>query len=170
MRSHAGRRTAAVALLAALSAAIGSPARARPSAPVSCAVSVGSIAFGIYDPLASAGDASTATLRVNCTAGPGPPTTISFGVEIDAGSSGNFAARTMLSGANALDYNIYWDVLHTLIVGDGTGGSHAGALGPLTLSHGPGVSATATLYGYVPARQDPVPGNYSDVLTVTVVY
>lgn len=137
---------------------------------VRCSASAGSINFGVYNPLAGTGDASVGTLMVNCSGSGRGSTRITIGVSLSPGLSGNYGVRKMLSGASALDYNIYWDPQHTIVMGDGTGGSYSGTAGPITIFNGGTVQATGTMYGYVPARQNPNPGSYVDVITVTVTY
>lgn len=159
------------ALAAAALCAGAAPARAGgAAAALSCSVAATGINFGIYDPLAALADASTGSLRVTCMGPPGQARQLAFQVSLDAGLSGRFAMRTMRSGANVLAYNIYWDPQHTAIAGDGSGGSQTGTLGPIVTDRGLSASATATLYGLVPAGQDPLAGSYGDVLTVTVSY
>jgi spore coat protein U-like protein len=89
---------------------------------------------------------------------------------LSTGLSGSFATRKMFSGANALNYNIYWSTAYNQIVGDGTGGSFAGTAGPFVVLAGGSNTATGTFYGLSPASQDVAPGAYSDVITVTVTY
>ncbi len=109
-------------------------------------------------------------LRVACSGSGRGAARITVGVSLSPGLSGNYATRTMLSGANRLNYNIYWDPQYTVVMGDGTGGSSAGTAGPITVVSGSSVQATGTMYGYVPARQDVAAGSYSDIITVTVTY
>ena len=145
---------------------------ARPAAAitVNCTVTAGSINFGIYNPLAGVGDASTGALRVVCNGnGPGA-TSITVGVSLTTGSSGNYASRIMQSGVNKLAYNIFWDPQHTVVMGDGTGGSYSGTAGPITIVNGRSIQATGTMYGFVPPGQDVGAGSYIDIITVTVTY
>jgi spore coat protein U domain-containing protein, fimbrial subunit CupE1/2/3/6 len=155
---------------AALGGALALAAPAGAAIIVQCTATANSINFGIYNPLATAGDASTGTLAVACTGHGTGAATITVGVTLSPGLSGSYAARTMLSGANVLNYNIYWDPQHTVVMGNGTGGSYGGTAGPITVQNGGSIQATGTMYGFVPPNQDPAPGSYSDVITVTVTY
>jgi len=155
-------------LLAGSLMACAAVAQAAPT--LNCTVSAGSIAFGIYNPLSTTGDASTGTLRVTCNGSGSGTSTVSVGVTLSAGLSGSYATRKMLSGVNSLNYNIYWSTAYSQIMGDGSGGSFAGTAGPFTVFAGSSGSATGTMYGLIPAQQDVAPGSYSDVITVTVTY
>ncbi len=148
----------------------GAGVRQAAALTVNCTVTAGSINFGIYNPLAGVGDASTGALRVVCTGNGGGSTNVTVGVSLTAGSSGNYATRTMQSGANKLAYNIYWDPQHTVVMGDGTGGSYSGTAGPITIINGRSIQATGTMYGFVPSGQDVGAGSYIDIITVTVTY
>ncbi len=149
---------------------LGAGVRPAAAITVNCTVTAGSINFGIYNPLAGVGDASTGALRVVCNANGGGSTSITVGVSLTTGSSGNYATRTMQSGINKLTYNIFWDPQHTVVMGDGTGGSYSGTAGPITIVNGRSIQATGTMYGFVPPGQDVGAGSYIDMITVTVSY
>ncbi|MBS0614195.1 MAG: spore coat protein U domain-containing protein, partial [Proteobacteria bacterium] len=133
---------------------------------VSCSASATSIAFGIYNPLSPTADTSTGTLRVTCTGSGAGVTTVTMNVGLSTGLSGSYATRKMFSGANALDYNIYWSTAYAQVMGDGTGGSFAGSAGPLTVYAGSPATATGTMYGRIPALQDVAPASYVDTILV----
>jgi spore coat protein U-like protein len=155
-----------IGLLVLLAAA---PA-ARAAVTVNCTVTAGGIAFGVYNPFNTVGDASTGSLVVTCTGSGTGTTNVTVDVSLSTGISGTYANRTMLSGVNVLNYNIYWSAAYQQIMGNGTGGSYSGSAGPITLNAGGSVQATGTMYGYVPPQQNVAPGGYSDVITVTVTY
>ena len=142
----------------------------RAAVTVSCTVSAGGIAFGIYNPLSGTTDAATGSLRIDCSGRGTGSTTVTANLTLSAGLSGSYAARTMLSGTNKLDYNIYWSTAYNQIMGDGTGGSFGGTTGAFTVVAGGTSSATGTMYGLVPASQDVTPGTYADTIVVTVSY
>ena len=108
--------------------------------------------------------ASTGTVTVQCLLVLGPSTAT---VQLSAGASGNFVIRTLTSGTNTLNYNLYLNAAHTQVWGDGSGGS---LISTLTLPAGFLSTVTATVYGAVNALQDPAPGSYGDTITVTVNY
>ena len=158
---HAFLATCASALLAPL---------AQAATTVNCTASAGGIAFGIYNPLSALADASTGTLKVTCNGSGTGSANVTVNVSLSTGLSGSYATRKMFSGANALNYNIYWSTAYNQIIGDGSGGSFAGSAGPFVVPAGGSNFATGTLYGLIPASQDVAPGAYSDVIVVTVTY
>jgi spore coat protein U-like protein len=156
-------RTAAAALALCLAA---TPAFAT----VSCTVGATGPAFGLYNPLATGAAQTTGKVTVTCSLLSGGATTVTPSVDLSAGSSGSFATRTMLSGTQALNYNIYWSTAYTQVWGDGTGGSFPGtttlALSPLQ----PTLSASGTMYAQAPALQSVGAGTYVDTVIVTIAY
>lgn len=153
----------------ALAAAFGAAALLLGSGPAyavilgGCTVNAGGMAFGIYDPLAPVALSSTSTITVTCSLIVGA-TPIS--IALSAGLSNSYATRTMMSGTDTLNYNLYQDSAHSIIWGGGTGGS---AVENDKVSNGK-PSVSATVYGLLPASQDVAPGNYTDTMTVTVNY
>jgi spore coat protein U-like protein len=143
---------------------------ARAATVVSCTASAGGIAFGVYNPLSAVANASTGTLQVTCNGSGKGKTKITLNVTLSSGLSGSYATRKMFSGVNALNYNIFWSTAYNQIVGDGSGGSVAGSVGPFRVAAGGSNVVTETFYGLIPASQDVVPGSYSDVIVVTVTY
>src|ERR1700733_10090881 len=137
---------------------------------VSCTAAASGIAFGIYSPLSAAPNPSTGSLKVTCTGRGTGSANVTVNVTLSTGLSNSYATRKMFSGANALNYNIYWSTAYNQIIGDGTGGSFGGSAGPFVVPAGGSNFATGTLYGLIPASQDVAPGAYSDVITVTVTY
>lgn len=140
------------------------------AAAVSCTVAATGPAFGIYNPLSATPNLSNGQVTVTCTLIGGGTTTVSLVSSYSSGASGNFTTRTMRSGANTLNYNLYYDAAYSSIRGDGTGGSQTGGA-TLTLSAGtPTRTATGVIYGRIPSGQDVAAGNYADTITVTITY
>jgi spore coat protein U-like protein len=137
---------------------------------VSCTASATGIAFGNYNPLSAAPNPSTGTLKVTCTGRGTGSANETVNVTLSTGLSNSYATRKMLSGANSLNYNIYWSTAYNQVVGDGSGGSFPGSTQPFTVPAGGTNFATGTFYGLVPAGQDVAPGTYADIITVTVSY
>lgn len=128
------------------------PARAAPP----CGVTVsGDISFGTYDVFSSAPRDSSGRIRLSCAKGTPVRITISTGM------SQSYDPRTLVSGSEALRYNLFLDSAFQSIWGDGTGGSSVYA----TL----GGNAQLTVYARVPAGQDVPSGSYADDLTITIV-
>jgi spore coat protein U-like protein len=151
---------------------------AHAATTVNCTASASGIAFGIYNPLSAVGNASTGTLQVTCNGGGNGngngngngKTKVTLDVTLSSGLSGTYATRKMFSGVNTLNYNIFWSTAYNQIIGDGSGGSVAGSVGPFRVDAGGSNVVTETFYGLIPASQDVSPGSYSDVITVTVTY
>lgn len=169
--------TAGAALLALVSApAVAGEAQntfqVTATVVASCEVGVTSdLAFGDYNPLkpvdGSNGQAST-QVNVTCTNG------TDFVVALNYGSHGGSASARFMSagGGNKLAYNLYTHPSYTSVWKDKTvcndpnGSSASCAYGT-----GDGSAAdTFTVYGRIKATDTPVPGAYSDTVTVTVTF
>ncbi len=143
---------------------------ARAEAADSCSMSVGGINFGVYDPTAGSAATSIGTLLVSCSWTPPAPASITVAVSLSTGSSGSYAARTMKSGSNTLQYNLYFNSNGSTIWGNGTGGTDYGGATLTTGTPSGSSSTSGTIYGIVPAHQDVAPGAYGDTIIVTLSY
>jgi spore coat protein U-like protein len=147
------------ALLACLCAA---PQVAQPA----CTVSATNLSFGQY--VTSSGSAADTTGNIAVTCSGLANLLVGYTIALSTGASGSYAPRTLTSGANTLNYNLYTDLLRTTVWGNGSGSSTVSGsilvqlLFPTTNNH--------TVYGRIPASQNVAPGNYSDTITVTVNY
>jgi spore coat protein U-like protein len=139
-------------------------------AAVSCSVSAVGPAFGVYSPANASAALANGSITATCTLLSGGTTTVNLVSSYSTGSSGTYAARTMLSGTQALSYNLYFDAAYTQIRGNGTGGSSQGGATFTLTSSAPTGSTTSVIYGRVPALQDVGAGAYSDTIIVTVTY
>jgi spore coat protein U-like protein len=113
------------------------------------------VSFGSYDVFSNSNLDSTGTISINCDQ------FNSFEMSLSPGG-GTYASRSMASGANRLNYNLYTDAARTTVWGDGTGGTAIVTAG--------GTSASRTVYGRIPAKQNAFVGNYSDVVIATVEF
>src|SRR5258708_15209255 len=129
----------------------------RAAVTVNCTASAGGIAFGVYNPLSAVANASTGTLQVTCNGSGNGKTKITLNVTLSSGLSGTYATRRMFSGVNTLNYNIYWSTAYNQIVGDGTGGSVAGRVGPFRVDAGGSNVVTETFYSLIPASPNGAP-------------
>jgi spore coat protein U-like protein len=134
----------------------------------SCSASANATAFGSYSPFGAAPTDSTGSVRVQCSLLGLLSVDVSYTIALSPGSSGSFASRRMSSGAGTLAYNLYADAARTAVWGDSSGASASVAdgylLGLLT------VRRDYPVYGRIAAGQNVPPGNYVDVITVTVNY
>jgi spore coat protein U-like protein len=104
---------------------------------------------------------ATATVAVQCT------DTTPFAIGLDAGTGGGTTTvRKLLSTTTVATVN------YTLWQDSGRSTTNWGNTpGTDTEGHtGDGASHTYTVYGRIPAQTTPAPGDYADLLTVTVTY
>jgi spore coat protein U-like protein len=147
-------------------------AGARADASADCNVTVGGVAFGVYDQSAAMPDDSTGTVTVTCV-NTGPANTrVDYAIALSTGTSGSYAQRFMTSGAPRLNYNLYLDAARTVVWGNGSGGTST-ITGTLAVGPGQGngtKSASYPVYGRAPAQQDPAVGAYTDSITLTLTF
>lgn len=120
-----------------------------------CNLSVQPLNFGDYDFQSSQDLEGFGHVIVSCDV------STSFTIALSPGT-GTFAARSMQNGAHQLFYNLYTDPTQTMVWGDGSGGS--------TVVGDSGTQVDRTVYGRVPAGQNPYIGVYSDAITVTLSF
>lgn len=133
-----------------------------------CDVSVAPVSFGSYNPVEPSPTRVASTLQLACSSNwVSGEQSMSYSVALSSGK-GSYAVRQMIQGNNRIAYNLYADPAHTIVWGNGTGGSVSMSG---VLSIGPsGGSQTLTVHGEIPAMQ-PVPaGSYFDVIVATVSY
>jgi spore coat protein U-like protein len=153
---------AAVTLALVLGAASASAQKGSGKPGRQCTVGASGIDFGMYDTLNHSPTDVTGTVTYSCTQGGGA---LNIVITLDRGSSGSFS-RSMTNGQERLNYNVYLDVGHTRIWGDGSSGTS-------TLTDkvpGNDHLITATAYGRVFPGQNVSAGRYVDGLTVTLQF
>lgn len=156
------------ALRAALFALLALPLPALAScATCTCAVSATGVSFGRYSPLAPASTDDTGEIRISCGGGFG---SVAYTIQLGRGIYGaGFRPRRMGNGNSRLDYNLYANAAHTIVWGDGSGGTGA-VSGMLDVARA-GSSREHVVYGRVPAGQRAAAvGNYSDTVVFTIIY
>jgi spore coat protein U-like protein len=124
-------------------------------------VTATALGFGVYQPSAASPTTSQGTVTVQCGIG----LLGAFSVALSKGT-GSFAQRTMKMSSNSLNYNLYTDLAHSMVWGDGTGGTFTQSFSAL-ISLG---SINYTVYGQIPSGQYPAPGPYNDTITATVTF
>ncbi len=120
-----------------------------------CTVSTSGIAFGGYDPFVAQDVDSVASIGVTCDE------TTSYSIALSTGA-GTYEQRVMTSGLHQLLYNLYTDATLSTVWGDGTG--HSATVSDTQLL------ATHTVYGRIPARQNPHVGVYGDTIVITLTF
>jgi spore coat protein U-like protein len=134
-----------------------------------CSVTASGLSFGTYNPLSPTGAAAVGSWTVICTAVGSGSATVAGTLYLSTGSSGQYATRTLVSGTNKLDYNIYLTPAYAQIMGNGTAGTYAPSASG-TVTAGQAYQVSGNFYGFMPAGQDSAAGGYSDMLVVTVTY
>jgi spore coat protein U-like protein len=162
---HGGRALAAVTMLLCC----GGLAQAA----ATCTISAVGVAFGTYNPANPNPTTANGSLLATCTWTGGGSTTLSLTTSFSPGNSGSYPNRWMLrpSSTDRLNYNIYMDAGYTRIRGNGTAGTVTGGPAQVTVTrNNRTATATGTLFGRIPAGQNVSPGNYSDTITVTLLF
>ena len=133
------------------------------SLPVNAACLIASIngaSFGLYNVFTSSSNTSgVGSLTVNCNGGGSS----SFVTSLSTGQSKTFSMRVMKSGGNSLNYNLYTSAARTVVWGNGTGGSNV-------ISTLRSNNTALSIFGEIPAEQDPGVGTYTDSITATVSF
>jgi spore coat protein U-like protein len=141
--------------------------------PIDCSVSSTGIDFGAYDAFQTTPAVQTGDITVTCGPKGLGKTDVNYTLELSQGYGGSFLNRQMKSGGNSLQYNLYADLSHTRVWGDGSGGSTT-VSGTISFDFWELLfrvqkSATLTIYGQIPV-QDPAVGIYSDSIVATVMF
>jgi spore coat protein U-like protein len=123
-----------------------------------CTISTTSVNFGSYDVFNSTPTDTTGTVSVTCSGNADVTITLS------KGGSSTFNPRTLNSGTDTLNYNLYRDAARTTIWGDGTGSTASYTQVGLPNN----TAQNLTIYARIPAAQDVRAGTYTDSVTVTI--
>ena len=126
----------------------------------SCTIETRPLSFGNFDPQANADLDAVAQVIYTCD-----NQAKKIRIDMSAGTSNTFD-RQMSNGGYDLKYNIYLDPTHRTVWGDGVLGTD------VYYENNPpnGTPVVVLAYGRIPGRQDPAPGQYTDVLTVRVLF
>jgi spore coat protein U-like protein len=137
-----------------------------------CTISTVGVAFGAYDPNNPTPTTSLGSVVTTCEWTSGGSSEFNVTTSFSPGNSGSYPNRWMLrpGSTDRLNYNLYLDAGYTLIAGNGTAGTSTGGPTQIRVSRGQPMGAATTLYGRIPAAQSPSPGNYSDTITVTLMF
>jgi spore coat protein U-like protein len=124
-----------------------------------CEVTASDLQFGTYNPKATSPHNVTTLLRATCT----PNTTYNVGLNEGASPGATVNQRKMVSGSNALNYQLYREASRTSIWGNTTGTDTVTGVGT-------GLAQDHTVFGSVlPAQAIPA-GDYADTITVRIYY
>jgi spore coat protein U-like protein len=139
----------------------------------SCGVTVsGALAFGNYTIVAAADGATTLTVRCQ-QINQAPNRTVSYAVKLTSGP-GSFVNRLMTHSTRpgeTLGYNLFRDAARSLVWGDGSSGTTfpTGQFVFNPPSFGNTQQAQFTVYGRIPANQNPAAGTYQTASPITVI-
>jgi spore coat protein U-like protein len=126
-------------------------------AEANCTISTTPVSFGSYDVFSGTARDANGTVQINCT----PRENIQ--VTLSRGLSSVFTTRTLRSGTNLLNYNLFRNAARTQIWGDGSSGTSVFSGNNIR-------NQTLTVYGRLPAAQDAAVGTYSDNIVATVIF
>lgn len=130
-----------------------------PFGSLACTIASTGMRFGAFNPIEDHAVDSTGSVVITCS----PAAT--YTIELGAGSADGYSPRRMSGPANrGLDYNLYLNASRTVVWGDGSGGTASAA------GSDSGGGTSHTIYGRIPAGQNPHVGSYSDSIVITVVY
>jgi spore coat protein U-like protein len=141
------------------------------TAATTCTTTATAVAFGLYNPLIGTPNNTTGSVSVRCQMVANLFDRVDYTVALSAGSSGSYVNRTLRSGINTLNYNLFIDAALSQVWGV-NGGATAARSGTMSLFFfAPTAQSDLTIYGSIPAGQyNAVPGSYNDTITVTVTY
>ena len=145
---------------------------ATEASAVTCSAATTSVAFGAYNVFSASNDDSTGTVVVTCSKDGGDPSgtvSVSYDVELGTGSSGNVTQRTLQSGANTLNYNLYRNNARSQLWGNGIDAPSVSASFNLTDAT-PSRNRSHNVFGRIPPLQDVAVGSYTDNVLVTIQY
>lgn len=130
-------------------------------ANAACSVSATGVVFGVYDVFQPAPTVSTGTITYRC----GNADHL-IRISISSGSGGTFTPRTLQRPGDSLAYNLFLDAGLTQIWGDGSSNT-----GTYFIVNPPNrEDVILTVFGRIPAAQDPSVGVYGDTVVVTIDY
>ncbi len=125
-------------------------------------------ASAVYDPFNSSNTFGVGNVIVDCLyvgLGSAVP---AYQIQLSAGASNTYNNRTMRFLGNSLVYNLYTNSTHSLVWGNGTGGTSV-VSDSYAMSAGT-VARNYPVYMRIPGAQAMNAGAYDDTITVTVVY
>ena len=124
-----------------------------------CEVTATDLAFGTYNAQGGTPLQGTTLLRATCT----PNLTYNIGLDQGTSPGATVNQRKMVSGAQALNYQLYSDSARSTIWGNTAGTDTVTGVGT-------GLAVDHTVFGAVPAAQLVPAGDYQDTITVRVYY
>ena len=124
-----------------------------------CEVTASDLSFGTYTSQSGTPLQGTTMVRVTCT----PNSSYNVGLNEGTSPGATVNARKMVSGSQALNYQLYRDAARSEIWGNTVGVDAVSGSGT-------GLATDHTVFGAVPAKQVIPAGEYQDTITVRVYY
>ena len=140
------------------------------SAATTCTIASGTLAFAPYDVFNGTPLDTQANVVVTCTRNGGPPSTTVTLALGPSTTSGAIATRRLrrTAGTDLLDYNVYRDAARLGVWGQTSGVDTVAQT--LSVPNKSSANVSFTLFGRIPAGQDPSAGSYSDSLLMTISF
>jgi spore coat protein U-like protein len=139
----------------------------------SCTVAVQDMEFGTYNPYSASPLDAAGSLSVQCSSTTGSTEEVNYAISISGSNRtmGSSLNPRILRGDGAdMEYNLYLDGSRSRIWGDGSSGSEQ-AVGTVVAQSMGTATAMHTIFGRVPGQQPQIaPGDYTDILTVSISY
>ena len=123
------------------------------------------IDFGIVSAANNNNIVGTENIEFTCSDPLAP--TISYTVAISAGSSGDFASRSLQHAGNTVNYNLYREPTYTEVFGDGQPGSNSFTVSSFCVN---GLSCVVPVYGRIDGGQSLSEGQFTDEVVVTITF
>lgn len=136
---------------------------------VVCTATVGVLTFGIYDTVQATPNDTTGTVQVTCIPGVAQPLTTGYTITVAGTGTGNDSVRSVVAGTYRLYYQLYKDVAHTAVWGNGVSATGVSSSVTSTAVLVPALK-THTVYARMNALQVVPPALYTGSLLVTVDY
>lgn len=139
-------------------------------AATTCTVATTTLAFGPYDVFNGSPRDTQADVVVTCTRNGGPPSTTVTVALGPSTTSGAIATRRMrrVAGVDLLDYNLYRDAARLGVWGQTSGVDTVAKT--VSVPNKASANVSFTVFGRIPAGQDPTVGTYTDSLLVTISF
>lgn len=131
---------------------------------MSCSVtSLTGVAFGVYDAFGSSPVYSAGSITYECSE-VGASDTIA--IDLSTGSSSTYDPRRLIHGIHYLAYNLYLDAAHSIVWGNGAGGTARYQ----QIEPAEATAVAVPVYGQIPALQNAAAGTYGDTIVATVIF
>ncbi|MEI8363032.1 MAG: spore coat U domain-containing protein [Betaproteobacteria bacterium] len=132
-------------------------------ASAACSVEAVPVTFGRYDAIRLLPTRTTGNIAITCSGTAGEQ--VGYSIVLEGASGGT---RTLKSGSNVLNYNLYTKADYQTIWGDGQNGTKP--IGDSYFLPTSSSSRNYPVYGSMPAQQRVLAGVYTDTIHITVTF